>query len=117
MAAWASAGSVVGMTASAIAGMPPVPPPLPTQELPSSGGTYSARPSAARSRVAYVLLGLFLGGFGIHNFYAGYTGRAIAQLLITLLTFWMIFPLFCVAIWVLVEIISVKKDAQGVAFS
>jgi hypothetical protein len=31
-----------------------------------------------KSRVAYVLLGLFLGGLGIHNFYAGYTGKAVA---------------------------------------
>lgn len=31
-------------------------------------------------------MGIFLGSLGVHNFYLGYTGKAIAQLLITLLT-------------------------------
>jgi TM2 domain-containing membrane protein YozV len=34
-----------------------------------------------------VLLALFVGTLGIHNFYLGHTGRGIAQLLITVLTF------------------------------
>ena len=33
------------------------------------------------SKVAYVLLALFLGGIGIHNFYAGKTGLGILYLL------------------------------------
>jgi len=40
----------------------------------------------AKSKLVAGLLGIFLGGLGIHNFYLGYTGKAIAQLLITLLT-------------------------------
>lgn len=68
-----------------------------------------------KSRLAYILLGLFLGTLGIHNFFAGYTGRGIAQLLITLLTFGFLSPL--VFIWVLIEIITVTKDAQGVDFA
>lgn len=27
-----------------------------------------------KSRLAYILMGLFLGGLGVHNFYAGYNG-------------------------------------------
>lgn len=72
---------------------------------------------AAKSRVAYVLLGLFLGGLGIHNFYAGYSGRGIAQLLVSPLLGWLIFPLIAVGIWVIVEICTVKADAQGVALN
>lgn len=34
-----------------------------------------------------ILLALFVGTLGIHNFYLGHTGRGIAQLLITVLTF------------------------------
>jgi TM2 domain-containing membrane protein YozV len=71
----------------------------------------------AKTRVAYVLLGLFLGCLGIHNFYAGYTGKGIAQLLICVLTGWLIVPLLIVGIWVLIEIITVKKDATGRAFA
>ncbi len=72
---------------------------------------------AISSRVAYVLLGLFLGALGVHNFYAGYVGRGIAQLLITIFLFWLIIPLIAVIIWNIVEICTVSQDAKGVAFT
>ena len=72
---------------------------------------------ASKSRTAYVLLGLFLGGLGIHNFYAGYAGRGVAQLLITMFAGWMGFPWIAVMVWVLVEICTVTHDAQGNQFS
>ena len=71
---------------------------------------------APKSRVAYVLLGVFLGQIGIHNFYAGYNGKAVAQLLITLLGFWLVLPWLAVVIWALVEVCTVTRDAQGNAF-
>ena len=40
----------------------------------------------AKSKMAAGLLGIFLGSLGIHNFYLGYTGKAVAQLLITILS-------------------------------
>ena len=70
-----------------------------------------------KNRVVYILLALFLGSFGIHNFYAGYIGRGLAQLLITLLLFWLIVPLLAVWIWVIVEMIVIDKDAKGVKFN
>lgn len=70
-----------------------------------------------KSRVAFILLGIFLGGLGIHNFYAGYTGRGIAQLLISLLIGWLIFPMLAIGLWVLIEIITVSKDKKGLPFS
>ena len=70
-----------------------------------------------KSRLAYILLGLFLGGFGIHNFYAGYSGRGIAQLLITLFLFWTVVAPIAIFIWVIIEICTVAKDAQGVPFN
>ena len=66
-----------------------------------------------KSRTVYVLLALFLGLLGIHNFYAGYTTKAIIQLLVTLLTGWLIIPLFVIAFWVLIEIVVTDKDANG----
>lgn len=66
-----------------------------------------------KSRLVYILLAWFLGAFGVHNFYAGYTGRGVAQLLITLLLGWLIVPLVIVGIWVLVEMCVVKTDAQN----
>ena len=70
----------------------------------------------AKSRSAYVLLGFFLGQLGIHNFYAGYTAKAVAQLLISVLLGWLVVPLIAVWIWALVEICTIKQDAQGVKF-
>lgn len=39
-----------------------------------------------KSKLAAGLLGIFLGSLGVHNFYLGYTGKAVAQLLISLLS-------------------------------
>ena len=68
---------------------------------------------STKSRTTYILLGIFLGYLGIHNFYAGYTGRAIAQLLLLLLGWWLIFPLIAVGLWVLIEVCIINQDAQG----
>ncbi|SDN00102.1 zinc ribbon domain-containing protein [Acetanaerobacterium elongatum] len=39
-----------------------------------------------KSKIAAGLLGILLGSLGIHNFYLGFTNKAIAQLLITVLS-------------------------------
>lgn len=70
----------------------------------------------AKSKIAAGLLGIFLGAFGVHNFYLGYTGKAVAQLLITILS---CFTLSVVSsIWGLIEGImiltgSISTDANG----
>ena len=59
----------------------------------------------AKSKLVAGLLGIFLGAFGVHNFYLGYTGKAVAQLLITVLS---CFTLAVVSeIWGLIEGIMV----------
>ncbi len=62
-----------------------------------------------------ILLGLLLGAFGAHNFYLGYTGRAVAQLLITVLTFGL--GAIITGIWALIEVIMMATgslpDAEG----
>lgn len=68
------------------------------------------------SRLIYILLALFLGSLGIHNFYAGYTKKAIIQLLMVFPGFVLILPPIIVMIWVLVDICTVTKDSAGVAF-
>jgi TM2 domain-containing membrane protein YozV len=71
----------------------------------------------AKSKVAAGVLGILLGALGIHNFYLGYTGKAVAQLLITVLTcgWGSIFS----GIWGLIEGIliltgSIAVDGNGV---
>ena len=77
-----------------------------------------------KSRVAYILLAFFLGGIGVHNFYAGYVGKGVAQLLLNWFVFWplgiglsfLILPLallFVIPIWNIIEMIVVDRDASG----
>lgn len=64
--------------------------------------------------MAYVLLAIFLGEIGVHNFYAGYIGRGIAQLLITILSFGLLF--WVSWIWAIVELCVVSEDGNRVPF-
>lgn len=74
--------------------------------------TANIDPSTQKSKMTAGLLGIFLGGLGIHNFYLGFTSKAIAQIASS----------FCFgigAIWGLIEGImiltgSIDKDANGV---
>jgi TM2 domain-containing membrane protein YozV len=66
----------------------------------------------AKSRIAAGILGIVLGGLGIHRFYLGYIGIGIAQIAVTLVT--------CGigALWGFIEGIliltgSIDKDAKG----
>lgn len=67
-----------------------------------------------KSRIAYIVLAIFFGELGVHNFYAGYVGRAVAQLLITVLSFGLLFWISW--IWAFVEMCVVSEDGQGVPF-
>ena len=68
-----------------------------------------------RSRLTFILLGVLLGPFGGHNFYAGYIQRAVVQLLLTV--FSCFFGGIISWIWAIVEICIVKQDDDGVAFT
>lgn len=79
----------------------------------SINNTYNPQ---AKNKVVAGLLGIFLGGFGVHNFYLGYTGKAVAQLLITVLSCCMLS--FVSSIWGFIEGIlilsgNINKDADG----
>jgi len=78
----------------------------------------------AKSKIAAAVLALFLGNFGVHNFYLGYTGKAVTQLLLTILGFplafvFIGFPMIMASsIWAFVEAImiftgGINKDAKG----
>ena len=67
----------------------------------------------AKSRLTAGLLGIFLGGFGVHRFYLGYTTIGVLQILVTIATCGL------GSIWGLIEgilIISgstITTDAEG----
>jgi len=68
-----------------------------------------------KSKVAAGLLALFLGCFGIHQFYLGKNGNGIAMLLITVLTCG--YGTVITGIWALVDAIIIltggAKDSNG----
>ena len=92
----------------------------------------------AKNRAVYVVLALFFGGLGVHNFYAGYIGKAVAQLSMSLLGLMLSFLLLLLhscsvasvgrvillillcflllSIWIIADICIVDKDASGVPF-
>jgi TM2 domain-containing membrane protein YozV len=70
-------------------------------------------PGVQKSKLTAGLLGIFIGSLGIHNFYLGFTNRAILQIVLTIVT--------CGAagLWGFIEGImilagSINKDANGV---
>jgi TM2 domain-containing membrane protein YozV len=67
-----------------------------------------------KSRVVFVLLAVFLGAFGGHNFYAGYVKKAVIQLCITLFSCFT--GSFISWIWAIVEACMVNRDDDGIAF-
>ena len=86
--------------------------------------TNNAAPANAKSKMAAGLLGIFLGSFGVHNFYLGYTSKAVTQLVLSLVgillscVFVGIFLTMGIWIWGLVEGImilsgKINTDAQG----
>lgn len=96
---------------------PPAPKPQP-QPMPQQQIQIVQIQGPTKSRGAYVALALLVGGLGVHNLYAGYTGRGLVQMAILITTGWMCFPLspLCLWFWALVEAATVTADSTGRAF-
>lgn len=78
----------------------------------------------SKSKLAAGLLGIFLGSFGVHNFYLGYTSKAVTQLVLTIVGYVLccigigVLLVLGVGIWGLVEGImiltgKIDTDANG----
>ena len=92
----------------------PAAPQQPVQQPAPQGAPYGyAAPvdPYAKSRVVAGILGILLGGLGIHNFYLGFTKKAVIQLLITVLSVG--FLSWVSAIWGLVEGIFILISKPG----
>ena len=88
------------------------------------GGNYGGV-SQAKSKLTAGLLGIFLGLFGVHNFYLGFIGKAVIQLVVSILGIFLAcvmiggLMIFGMWIWGLVEGImiltgSIPADAKGI---
>ena len=68
---------------------------------------------AQKSKIVAGLLGLFLGTLGVHNFYLGYTGKAVAQLLLTLIGWIILIGPIISRIWALIEAVLILCSSYG----
>ena len=68
----------------------------------------------AKNRTTFIVLGALLGPCGAHNFYAGYKGKGIAQLCITILTLGFASPMTW--IWGVIDVCTVDRDSKGIKF-
>lgn len=66
-----------------------------------------------KSRGIYVILGIFFGLLGIHNFYAGRFLQGAIQAVLVIVTGILIVPAVLVLIWVIVELFVVRTDGAG----
>jgi TM2 domain-containing membrane protein YozV len=113
-------------------GEPPQPPPPGPLRVSFSQGILSASSSAEPGAVSgplaqpievpayqprklamFVGLGLLLGFFGAHHFYAGRHGRGILQILLTLALVALDLGIIWTWLWALVEIMVVRTDRNG----
>ncbi len=101
------------MAGTGVAPPPQAGPGPQVRQAPSSLAQYYpvAQP---KTRVIFVLLGIFLGVFGVHNFYAGYAKKGAIQLCVTLLSCF--YGAVVSWIWAIIEICTVNKDAEGTQF-
>lgn len=68
----------------------------------------------AKNRMTFIILGVLLGAFGAHNFYAGYSKKAAAQLCITVLSLGLASPMAWV--WAVIDVSTVDADVKGIKF-
>lgn len=73
--------------------------------------------SGAKKKLVVLLLAIFVGGLGIHNFYLGYTKNAIIQLVVSLALCWTGVAPLAMFIWAIIEGVKAYQgelpDAQG----
>jgi len=67
-----------------------------------------------KNRTTFLLLGVFLGAFGAHSFYAGSIKKGFIQLGISLITCG--FGGLMVWIWAVIDICTINTDHDGIPF-
>jgi TM2 domain-containing membrane protein YozV len=79
--------------------------------LTASNAMDGAPDANAKNRTTFIVLGVLLGFFGAHNFYAGYKKKAIVQLCITLFSAGFAIPMTW--IWAVIDVCTVNRDSEG----
>ncbi len=92
---------------------PPYPYGVPQQPPYPGQAPMVVNPSMQKSKIVAGLLGIFLGSFGIHNFYLGFTNKAVLQIILSVVTCGV------AGIWgfiegILILVGNINTDAQGI---
>lgn len=93
----------------------PVPVPVAATQGQAAATDFDFTPDPnAKIRSNFIVLGVLLGAFGAHNFYAGYRNKALAQLLLSVLTLGFASPMSWV--WAVIDVCTVDRDSAGIKF-
>ena len=115
MAQQAAVPRPVAGVGSVLFGTQPVPQPTPEFAPVTPAASFSFEPDPdAKNRMTFIILGVLLGAFGAHNFFAGYKKKAIIQLCITVLSVGFASPMSWA--WAVIDISTVDADAKGIKF-
>ena len=99
----------------------PTPPPASAvQYVPVAQIPVPVAPGPPKSRIVAGLLGIFLGGLGIHRFYMGCAGIGVAQLLLTVVGSWFTCGVTGIVAWmwgltegILILAGAISTDGEG----
>jgi hypothetical protein len=98
---------------SVLFGATPMPVPVAATQGQAVEFDFTPDPNA-KNRTNFIVLGVLLGAFGAHNFYAGYRNKAIAQLLLTVLSAGFASPMSWA--WAVIDVCTVDRDSDGIKF-
>jgi TM2 domain-containing membrane protein YozV len=71
------------------------------------------RATSGKSRIAYGLFYMFLWPLGVHEFYAGKSGKGLLWLFGSILSLFVVFPIFILSIWAFIaSIIWLTKSDE-----
>jgi TM2 domain-containing membrane protein YozV len=94
------------------------PAPPPPQQQWGAQPAYQPMPvvnDPRKSKLAAGLIAILIPGWGIHNFYLGYTGKGIAQLVLTLTCIGSIVSIpWSIVEGIMILVGSINTDANGV---
>ena len=103
--------------------------------VPQQQVVYVQVPSKQKSRGIYVMLGVLLGAWGVHDFYAGHIARGVAHLCLGLWFFLgflvklsraedaidvsfafleLLIAFLVNSVWAILEVFIIKKDGKGI---
>lgn len=105
---WKTVHDVVERATAALGGRSPN-----SQAPLHAGPTIVQMARQPKSRTVYILLAIFLGMFGLHNFYAAKPGSGVIQLALTVLLGWILIGLLINLFWIVAEVFSVDTDGTG----